>query len=107
MVIEFGDWQLRPCDKLNWQLWHRHRTADRTRARNAGTVGEVAWFPCGRYYSASTIPNALVFAADCEIRNMDEEAVYDIRDALQAYTSVVDGFTDSILRSLSSPTGRD
>ena len=107
MVIEFGDWQLRPYDKLNWQLWHRHPTVDCAGSRKAGTVGEVAWFPCGRYYSASTIPHALVYAADCEVRNMDEDAVYEIRDVLEAYKRIVDGFTESILRCLSVPQRRD
>ena len=107
MIIEFGDWQLRPYDKLNWQLWHRHRTVDRAGSRNAGTVGMVAWFPCGRYYSASTLPQALAYAADCEVRNMDEGAVYDIRDALETYRGIVDGFTESILHGLEHPLRRD
>lgn len=84
-----------------------HATVDCTGSRKAGTVGEVAWFPCGRYYSASTIPHALVYAADCEVRNMDEDAVYEIRDVLEAYRRIVDGFTGSILRCLSVPQRRD
>ena len=103
MVIEFGDWQLRPYDRLNWQLWHRHATPDRPATRKAGTVGEVAWFPCGRYYSASTVPQALVYAADTEVRNLDEDAVYEIRDALDCYKRIVDGFTESILRTRRVP----
>lgn len=38
---------------------------------------------------------------------MDEDAVYEIRDALEAYRRIVDVFTESILRCLNVPQRRD
>lgn len=33
MIIEFGDWQLRPYDKLNWQLFRRVTVPDNAKTR--------------------------------------------------------------------------
>ena len=91
MVIEFGDWQLRPCDGLNWQLWRRVRSPKKGDARSGG------WTAQGRYYSYSTIPNAIAYAADCELRAWREDEVWELRDALGEYERILDGFKDALL----------
>lgn len=105
MTIEFGDWQLRPVDTRNWQLWHRHVPA--ATGRNKGGT-EPRWYPCGRFYSYGTIDSAVLYAADCEIKAMDGTCSFMEYVALLRET--LDGFEKSILASVSGRTaaqGRD
>lgn len=99
MVIEFGNWQLRPIDSHNWQLWHLRES---TRWNN---VGKVDWHPEGRFYSYSTIDNALLYAADREIKAMDGTVNFMEYAALLRET--LDGFEKSILHALETSTSRD
>lgn len=98
MVIEFGDWQLRPVDSLNWQLWHRHAM---TAGKDKGTVKFVA---CGKFYSYSTLDNALLYAADCDIKAMD--GTVDFPEYVSLLRETLDGFEKSILRGLESSQSR-
>ena len=101
MVIEFGDWQLRPCDSLNWSLYRRCREGV------DGGEPKSEWLPQRRYYSYSTIPNAAWFAADWEIRHGGGDEVVELQDALDRFTRTLEGFKVSILAALTSSTRRD
>lgn len=92
MVIEFGNWQLRPIDSNNWQLWHLRES---TRGSN---VGKVDWHPEGRFYSYSTIDNALLYAADREIKAMD--GTVNFMEYVTLLRETLDDFEKSILTSL-------
>lgn len=100
MVIEFGDWQLRKSDERNWELYHRHETGDTTTARKAGTVGDVKWHGCHRYYQYNTIHLALRYAADWELRNEYEGVAADVPGWLDEYERITDGYRDAILSQL-------
>lgn len=79
MVIEICDgWQLRPCDKLNWELWQYCEVQKTARSVKAGTVGEMSWHRTGRFYQASTIEAAIDFVADYKIRNEQPDEVISL-----------------------------
>lgn len=82
MTIEFGNWRLVPVDQLNFELCHRHVTS---RGKNAGTE---RWHRLGRFYSFSTIGNALWFAATRELAEEDGAAVAEIREALSEFERI-------------------
>ena len=90
MVIEFGDWQLRPVDASNWQLWH-HRESKKD-------AGKMDWVPEGRFYSYSTIDSAALYAADCDIKAMDGTA--NFVEYVELLRETLDSFEKSILRAL-------
>ena len=94
MVIEFGRWRLVPVDKLNWELCHRHAA---TRGKNEG---EESWHRLGRYYSYSTLGNALWYAADQELREKDGDAAAGIMDALAEYRAITDALMADMARAL-------
>lgn len=96
MIIEFGRWRLVPVDKLNWELCHRHAT---TRGKNEGTE---QWHRLGRYYSYNTFANALVFAADQELRGEDgtADAARSIEDALAEYDRITTALVADMARAL-------
>lgn len=96
--IVFGDWKLVPVDSLNWELCHRHETTDNVRARAAGSVGTVRWHRLGRYYSYSTFGNALLYAADCELKRGCAEAVMELGEALDRYERIADGLREAVVR---------
>lgn len=100
MTIEFGNWQLRPADSRNWQLWHLHIPAAVGR-HEGGT--EPRWMATGRFYQYDTIDNALLYAADQEVKAMDGTVCFMEYAALLRET--LDGFEKSILTSLSDATG--
>ena len=89
MTIEFGDWRLIPMDGDNWELAHRHVT---TRGKN---VGSVTWHRIGRYYQQSTIANALLYAADWEMRNDGDASAVPWREYVTSYQSMLDHFMSS------------
>ena len=106
MVIEFGSWQLRPCDALNWQLWHRHETSS---GRDAG---KVKWHPTGRFYSWSTFDSAFEFAADFDARERDGafspwEFLDEYRRCLRSFEASLRHFEKSILRRPEGSTEGD
>ena len=79
MVIEICDgWQLRKCDSTNWQLWQYGETQSTPSAVKAGTVGEMAWHPTGRFYQASSFDVAIDFVADYKIRNEQPDEVISL-----------------------------
>lgn len=96
MVIEFGNWQLRPMDARNWQLWHWRESA------RGDDKGKMGWHPEGRFYSYSTIDNALLYAADQEIKAMDGTAGF--MEYVSLLRETLDGFEKSILQRLEIPT---
>lgn len=98
MIIEFGDWQLRPVDASNWQLWHHHAM---TAGKDKGTA---KWAPCGKFYSYSTLDNALLYAADCDIKATDGTA--NFVEYVELLRETLDGFEKSILRALESSQSR-
>lgn len=95
MVIEFGNWQLRETDDRNWQLWHKHVPAAVGRHKGGS---EPKWMRTGRFYSYSTLDNALLYAADCDIKAMD--GTVDFPEYVALLRETLDGFEKSILRTL-------
>lgn len=98
MVIEFGNWQLRPVDARNWQLWH-YREGEKGKSN-----GKMDWFPEGRFYSYSTIDSAALYAADCDIKATDGTA--NFVEYVELLRETLDGFEKSILRALESSQSR-
>ena len=96
MIIEFGNWQLRKCDALNWQLWHRVVPS------KGNNVGIPTWKACGKFYSYSTFANAVEYAVDYELREMD--GTFSPWEFLEEYRSMLSRFEKSILRCLETPT---
>jgi len=92
MVIEFGNWQLRPVDASNWQLWH-YREGEKGKSE-----GKMDWFPEGRFYSYFTIDSAALYAADCDIKAMDGTA--NFVEYVELLRETLDSFEKSILRAL-------
>lgn len=90
MTIEFGDWRLVPVDSRNWELCHRHVT---TRGKN---VGKEQWHHLGRYYQYNTIPAALEFAADEEMKAKRHGEVVRIEDALREYERILGEFRQAV-----------
>lgn len=88
--ITFGDWRLVPLDSRNWELCHR-REVD----------GEERWSRRGRYYQAGTIPEALFYAADQEMRAKCADEAHDILDALREYRELTDALKAELLDGIS------
>lgn len=95
MTIEFGKWQLRRMDALNWQLWHRHVA---TTGKNQGVED---WYPMKRYYSYSTFDNAIMFAADYDIRATD--GTVGFTEFVELWRETVDEYAESIQMCLGCP----
>ena len=94
MIIEFGRWRLVPVDKLNWELCHWHAA---TRGKNEGVE---QWNRLGRFYSWNTFGNALMFAADCELKDGTAEAARDIHAVLAEYRAITDALMADMARAL-------
>lgn len=95
--IVFGDWKLFPMDDRNWELCHRH--TGKARGRNdAGT--EPRWYRQGRFYQYNTIDLALLYAADCEMKDGREDEAKRIMDALKEYRAIVEKLTEDIREAL-------
>lgn len=92
MQIEFGRWRLVPVDSLNWELCHLHAV---TKGKNAGAE---QWNRIGRYYSYNTLPNAVLFAAEQELREGGE--VVQLRDALRVWQQTVDALKADLLAAI-------
>lgn len=83
-AIRFGDWELRPRDPLNWELFH-------LRASSHGYGdGSPRWVTTGRYYSWNTFANALGFAADCELKAKASRTAMGLHEAIEEYRGIVD-----------------
>ena len=92
--IVFGDWKLFPVDSINWELCHRHEVS---RGKNAGTV---KWVRLGRFYSWNTFKNALMYAADYELREGSRETATDIGGALNKYLDITEKFLADLKEAL-------
>jgi hypothetical protein len=99
MIIEFGRWRLVPVDKLNWELCHWHAA---TRGKNEGVE---QWNRLGRFYSWNTFGNALMFAADCELKERHGAEVAEIRDALAELRQTLHAFEVSFVQTCSIDSG--
>lgn len=99
--LVFGRWKLFPVDASNWELCHLHETKGTPQAIAAGTAGQVRWNRLGRYYQWNTIPSALLYAADCELRDNAHEQSLSIIEALDEYRAI----TDTMRAELTSALG--
>ena len=95
--IRFGDWMLVPLDECNWELCHWH-VAKATGRNKGGT--EQQWNRCGRYYSYNTFQNAVLYAADVEMKTRCEGRVVDLHDALKEWKLILDGFVEDFKEAL-------
>lgn len=102
MTIEFGAWRLVPVDARNWELVHYGTVTGRGANRGGGAP---RWRRLGRYYSQSTLPNALEFAADCELRERRDGEVAEIREALAELREILHAFEISLVQACSSDFG--
>lgn len=98
--IVFGDWKLVPLDDRNWELCHRHETADTTKARRNGTVGNVMWHRMGRYYQYNTFPLAIQYAADCALKEKAHGTQMELLDALHEYETITRALMADMARAL-------
>ena len=98
--IVFGDWKLVPLDDRNWELCHRHETADTTKARRNGTVGNVRWHRMGRYYQYNTFPLAIQYAADCALKEKAHGTQMELLDALHEYETITRALMADMARAL-------
>lgn len=98
--IVFGDWKLVPLDDRNWELCHRHETADTTKARRNGTVGNVRWHRMGRYYQYNTFPLAIQYAADCALKEKAHGTQMELLDALHEYETITGALVADMARAL-------
>lgn len=83
--ITFGRWKLRPMDALNWELCE---------------MRDGKWRPCHKYYSWNTFGNALMYAADVELKEGTAEAAKDIHDALGEYSAITTALLADMARAL-------
>lgn len=88
MTIEFGDWRLVPCEG-NWELAHRHV------AQRGKDAGKVKWNRTGHYYQHDTIANALLYAADWEMRNDGSEGAAAWLEYAERYKAMIESFKNA------------
>ena len=95
MTIDFGkSWRLVPVDRRNWELMRFEQVT----GRGASRAGDKPrWRRLGRYYSQSTLPLALEYAADCELRERRDGEVAEIREALAELRDILHGFEVSFV----------
>lgn len=98
--IVFGDWKLFPLDDMNWELCHRHETADTESARKAGNVGKLAWHRLGRYYQANTFEGSILYAADVELKDRCKDVAIQLEDALREHERIVKLMMEEFTASL-------
>lgn len=94
MIIEFGNWQLRPAehDQHKWELYHRHRTP------TGEGIATDMWSPTGRCYNYSNIDNVILYTADHDICATDGAAGF--MECYELLKETVDESEKSILRCL-------
>ena len=95
MIIEFGDWQLRPMDDRNWELYHRHVTS---RGKDRGAA---KWHACEKYYQYNTIDNAILYAADADMKRAT--GTFDPSSFLAEYRRVLAEFAEAVSEALRNP----
>ena len=89
-------WKLLPVDDRNWELCHRHAVGDNVKARAAGTVGQMRWHRCGRYYSYNTVGEAIAYVADVEMKRKATATAMDLGAALAEWRAVMDGIAETL-----------
>ena len=93
-AIRFGNWELRPVDSRNWELYHL-----RASTRGFGD-GKQRWASEGRFYQFNTFDLALQYAADCELKAKAHGRQMEIEDALYQYRAIVDALKADVLAAL-------
>lgn len=93
-AIRFGKWELRPCDNLNWELYHLRAS---TRGFGDGTE---RWASEGRYFSYNTVHLAIQYAADQELKAKAHGTQMELQDALHEYAKIVDALKSDVLAAL-------
>ena len=102
--IVFGDFKLVPLDDRNWELCHRHETADTRTARESGTVGKVRWHRLGRYYQHNTIHLAIQYAADRALKDGAHGTQMELMDALHEYETITRALVAEVARAAITAT---
>lgn len=93
-AIRFGNWELRPRDSRNWELY-------RLRASERGFGdGMKRWASEGRFYSYNTFDLALQYAADVELKAKASEQAMELWDALETYRDIVADLKDDMIAAL-------
>lgn len=92
--IQFGDWKLIPMDANNWELAHRHAN------QSGKNKGRVQWNRLGKFYQYDTIPSALRYAADFEIKSKHKDAKTTFMEYLREYEEMADRFVSNIREAL-------
>lgn len=90
-AIRFGNWELRPCDSRNWELYHLRAS---TRGFGDGTP---RWASEGRFYQYNTFALAIQYAADCELKDKAYGKQMELMDALHEYRAIVDGMQRDVI----------
>lgn len=98
--IVFGNWKLFPVDANNWELCHWHAVGDSYMARKAGVVGMARWNRLGRFYQQTTFSNALLYAADCELKYKTREQEMALLEAIDEYRAIIDVLKADLLASM-------
>jgi len=93
-AIRFGDWELRPVDARNWELYHKRAS---TRGFGDGTP---RWASEGRFYQYNTFHLAIQYAADRALRDKAYGEQMELLDALHEYDRIVGALRADVLAAL-------
>lgn len=88
-IVLHDNWKLYPLDERNWELCELREVIDNAAARKAGTVGEMRWQRCGRYYSHNTIDCALLYVADQLMKDKCRDAAMELDVAAAEWKATV------------------
>lgn len=89
-------WKLFPVDDRNWELCELRVTADNAKSRKNGTVGELRWQRCGRFYSYNTIEEALLYVADNLLKAKAHGRHMELQDAIHEYRAIADSLRQAV-----------
>ena len=92
--IEFGDWKLIPMDANNWELAHRHAN------QRGENKGRVQWNRIGKYYQYDTIPSALRYAVDFELKERHRDTATSIHEFLMEYEELTERLIGELKEAL-------
>lgn len=95
--IVFGDWMLAPMDANNWELCHWH--VPKAAGRHKGGT-EPKWNRLGRFYQHNTVPQAIQYAADCELKDKAREQALTLQEALDEYRAIIDAMRADVIRAM-------
>ena len=97
-VMLAPNWKLVPVDSRNWELCRLSTTQSTPVTRRNGTVGEVRWHRCGRYYSYNTVAEALLYVADELMKERAHGRHMELQDALREYREIADSLRQAVAR---------